>query len=409
MWLVEPVSVEDLERVHSTLLSPLAWDLGHIAAFEDLWLCQQAGGLEPLRGDLADVYDATLTPRSDRGELPYLNHADAVEYMVAVRERALEVLARSDLSDGAGRLTAHGFVWDMLVQHEHQHNETMLQTLMLAAPGVFSPRARPLPAPPPGQRGPDMVRVDGGPCLLGIDPEGFAYDNERPCHEVEVDSFELDRLPVTNRDFMEFIELGGYERPEWWCEAGWAWRQAEGVDLPHYWTADGDVRHFDRIAPVKPDLPVMHVSWYEADAYARSVGKRLPSEAEWEKASSWDEAEGRQRTYPWGDKAPGARHANLDQTSFGPARAGAFPAGVSPYGALGMVGDAWEWTASDFTGYPGFASFPYSEYSEIFFGNNYKVLRGGSWASRPSVARASFRNWDYPQRRQIFSGFRCAA
>jgi iron(II)-dependent oxidoreductase len=409
LWLVEPVSVEDLERVHSTLLSPLVWDLGHIAAFEDLWLCQQAGGLEPLRGDLADVYDATLTPRSDRGELAFLNHAEAVDYMIAVRERALEVLERSDLSDGAGRLTAHGFVWEMLVQHEHQHNETMLQTLMLAAPGVFSPRARPLPAPPPGQRGPDMVRVDGGPCRLGIDPEGFAYDNERPCHEVEVDSFELDRLPVTNRDFMEFIELGGYERPEWWCEAGWAWRQAEGVDLPHYWTPDGEVRHFDRTAPVEPGLPVMHVSWYEADAYARSVGKRLPSEAEWEKAASWDEAAGEQRTYPWGDKAPGARHANLDQTSFGPARAGAFPAGVSPYGALGMVGDAWEWTASDFTGYPGFASFPYSEYSEIFFGNNYKVLRGGSWASRPSVARASFRNWDYPQRRQIFSGFRCAA
>jgi iron(II)-dependent oxidoreductase len=113
----------------------------------------------------------------------------------------------------------------------------------------------------------------------------------------------------------------------------------------------------------------MHVSWYEADAFARSRSKRLPTEAEWEKAASWDEAAGRQRIHPWGDQAPGARHANLDQTAFAPARVGAYPAGASPYGALGMVGDAWEWTASDFTAYPGFSAFPYSEYSEIFFGS----------------------------------------
>ncbi|HEY2600656.1 MAG TPA: ergothioneine biosynthesis protein EgtB [Thermoleophilaceae bacterium] len=408
-FLVESLSVENLERVHSTLLSPLVWDLGHIAAFEDLWLCQQAGGLEPLRGDLADVYDATLTPRAERGDLPYLEHDEAVAYMAAVRERALDVLARSDLSDGAARLTAHGFVWDMIVQHEHQHNETMLQTLSLAAPGVFVPRARPLPTPPPGLRGPDMVRVDGGACLVGWDPEGFSYDNERPDHEVDVETFELDRLPVTNGDYMDFVEQGGYQRREWWSDEGWAWREAENVELPHYWTADGEARAFDRTAPLDPQRPVMHVSWYEADAYARSRGKRLPTEAEWEKAASWDETAGRQRTYPWGDEPPGPRHANLDQTAFRSARVGSFPAGASPYGALGMVGDTWEWTASDFSAYPGFSAFPYGEYSEIFFGSEYKVLRGGSWATRPSVARASFRNWDYPVRRQIFSGFRCAA
>ncbi len=409
LWLVETLSVEDIERVHSTLLSPLVWDLGHIAAFEDLWLCQQAGGLEPLRADLADVYDATLTPRSDRGDLPYLEHAEARDYMAEVRARALDVLDRSDLSEDAGRLTAHGFVWDMLAQHEHQHNETMLQTLMLAAPGVFSPSARPLPAPPPGQRRPDMVQVEGGACLLGVDPEGFAYDNEQPRHEVDVPTFELDRLPVTNADYMAFVEEGGYRRREWWSDEGWAWRQAENVELPHYWTADGEARAFDRTSPLDSQRPVMHVSWYEADAYARSRGKRLPTEAEWEKAASWDEAAGEQRVYPWGGEWPGVRRANLDQTAFGPARVGAYPAGASPYGALGMVGDAWEWTASDFTGYPGFSAFPYSEYSEIFFGSEYKVLRGGSWATRPSVVRASFRNWDYPVRRQIFSGIRCAA
>ena len=239
--------------------------------------------------------------------------------------------------------------------------------------------------------------------------DGFVYDNERPAHEADVPSFEIDRLPVTNADFLLFVGDGGYRRREWWNEAGWAWREAEGIDRPHYWTADGESRAFERIAPLDPDKPVMHVSWYEADAYARSLGKRLPTEAEWEKAASWDEAAGAQRLHPWGDDPPAARLANLDHTGFGPARAGAYPAGASPYGVLGMVGDAWEWTASDFSGYPGFEPFPYSEYSQIFFGGEYKVLRGGSWATRPSVARASFRNWDYPMRRQIFSGFRCAA
>jgi gamma-glutamyl hercynylcysteine S-oxide synthase len=409
LWLVESVSEADMERVHSTLLSPLVWDLGHIAAFEDLWLCQQAGGLPPLRPDLADVYDATLTPRAHRGDLPYLRQAEAREFMVAVRERALDVLNAADLSETANQLTRDGLVWDMLVQHEHQHNETMLQTLSLAAPGVYAPERRPLPASPPGQRGPDMVRIDGGPCVLGSSSDGFVYDNERPAHEVDVPTFEIDRLPVTNADFMLFVEGGGYRRRDWWSDEGWAWREAEGIELPHYWTADGEVRAFERTSPLEPDKPVMHVSWYEADAYARSRGKRLPTEAEWEKAASWDEASGEQRLLPWGHDPPGARLANLDHTAFGPARVGAFPAGASPYGVLGMVGDAWEWTASDFTGYPGFEPFPYREYSEIFFGSEYKVLRGGSWATRPSVARASFRNWDYPIRRQIFAGFRCAA
>jgi gamma-glutamyl hercynylcysteine S-oxide synthase len=409
LWLMAPVSVENLERVHSTLLSPLVWDLGHIAAFEDLWLCQQAGGLEPLRPDLSDVYDATLTPRADRGELAYLEHAEALDYMVAVRERALRVLEQADLSADADRLTAHGFVWDMLVQHEHQHNETMLQTLSLAAPGVFVPQARPLPAPPPGLRGPDMVRVEGGPCVVGYEPLGFSYDNERPRHEVDLPTFEIDRLPVTNGEYMDFVEDGGYTRRELWSDEGWVWREQEGIERPLYWTADGEVRAFDRTTPLDRQLPVMSVSWHEADAYSRWAGKRLPSEAEWGKAASWDEAAGAQRAHPWGDEPATSRRANLDQTGFGPARVGAYPAGASPYGALGMLGDAWEWTASDFTAYPGFTAYPYSEYSEIFFGPDYKVLKGGSWATRPSVARGSFRNWDYPVRRQIFSGFRCAA
>jgi iron(II)-dependent oxidoreductase len=406
--LVGPIREEDMDRVHDTLMSPLDWDLGHIAAFEDLWLCQRAARLPALRPDLAEVYDATETPRVGRGDLPYLRVADARSFMDEVRERALGVLDAADLSPSAGRLTAGGFVWHMLIAHEQQHNETMLQTLRLAEPGVYRPPvARELPAEGSPLR--DTVHVPGGAFLMGDGGEAFAYDNERPRHEVDVQAFEIDRVPVTNADYMEFVEDGGYRRREWWSDEGWAWRTEEGIERPMYWTEDGRERSFDRVDELRPDVPVMHVSFHEAEAYARSRGKRLPTEAEWEKAATWGPGVDEPRRYPWGADTPTHRHANLDQLGFGPAPAGAYPEGASAYGVLGMIGDAWEWTASDFAAYPGFEAFPYREYSEIFFGPDYKVLRGGSWATRPNTIRSTFRNWDYPQRRQIFCGFRCAA
>lgn len=405
--LVEPVAQDDLDRVHSPLMSPLAWDLGHIAAFEDLWLCVRAGGLEPLRPDLMEVYDAGETPRAGRGDIPYLRRDDALEYMGRVRERALTVLARADLSPGSDRLNANGFVWDLLVQHEHQHNETMLQTLQLAEPGVFAPEAvpgsrtadsgpvadrpaaavapaaaardeRPPTAPPAGR---DTVAVARGAFEVGDAGAGFAYDNERPRHVVEVGAFAIDRAPVTNAAYAEFVADGGYERRELWTDAGWSWRESERAERPLYWTDDGRERRFDRVEPLDGEVPVMHVSWFEADAYARWAGGRLPTEAEWEAAATRLDGDG--------------RRGKLDQLDFGPGPAGPF------------VGDCWEWTASEFAGYPGFRAFPYPEYSEVFFDAGYRVLRGASWATRPSVARATFRNWDHPQRRQIFAGFRC--
>jgi gamma-glutamyl hercynylcysteine S-oxide synthase len=394
--LVENVSDEDLDRVHDPLMSPLVWDLGHIAAFEDLWLAQRTGGMKPLRPDLAVVYDAAETPRADRGDVPYLRRSEALEYMADTRARSLEVL---------DRVARVGPVWEMVVQHEHQHNETMLQTLQLAEPGVYSPERRPLPS---REAASGTVRIDAGAFPLGEPDAEFAYDNERPQHMVHVPAFEIDRTPVTNGAYLDFVEDGGYRRRELWTDEGWAWRETNAIERPLYWTDDGRVRRFERIEPLDPELPVMHVSWYEADAYARWRGARLPTEAEWEKAASWDEAAGEKRRFPWGDDAPDESVANLDQLGFDAAPAGAYPDGASPYGVLGMTGDCWEWTASDFVAYPGFRAWPYREYSEVFFGGPYKVLRGGSWATRPSVARTTFRNWDYPQRRQLFAGFRCA-
>jgi iron(II)-dependent oxidoreductase len=412
LMLVESLSESALNRVHDPLLSPIVWDLGHIATFEDLWLAQNAFGVPPLREGLGRVYDPFTAPRSERGGLPYLRTSECIDYMRSVRERVLELLDSADLSPGARPLLADGFVYEMVLRHEQQHSETILQALQTIADGEYEPpRARDV-ATTKVTRPTDMVLVPEGSFELGVEEavvDGrFAYDNERPRHAVDLDAFLIDPTPVTNGDFIEFIEEGGYDRSELWSEDGLRWLE-RGRRLPRYWQRDGgsfSVRSFDRIEPVDPGLPLCHVSWYEADAFARYAGKRLPTEEEWEKAASWDGHA--KRAYPWGDSRPTEELANLDQLAFGPASAGAHPAGASPWGAVQMVGDVWEWTASGFAGYPGFEAFPYREYSEEFFGGPYRVLRGGAWATQPDAVTNTFRNWDYPERRQIFAGLRCA-
>ncbi len=218
--------------------------------------------------------------------------------------------------------------------------------------------------------------------------------------------------PVTNADYWEFVEDGGYRREELWSSAGWKWARSENIQAPKYWYQSEPhswwTECFGFDEPLRPSAPVVHVCWYEADAYARYRGKRLPTEAEWEKAASWDPENGLKRLFPWVDEAPTPERANLDQLAFRTSDVGAYPAGASAYDVLDMIGNVWEWTASNFHAYPGFESFPYREYSEIFFGPDYKVLRGGSWATRPIAVRNTFRNWDYPIRRQLFAGFRLA-
>jgi gamma-glutamyl hercynylcysteine S-oxide synthase len=408
--LVAPFSDAELERVQSTLMSPLVWDLGHIAAFEDLWIVHRHGGRPLLHEELADVYDAFETPRAGRGDLPFLPAPAAREYLAEVRERALDVLAW----DGSG----DGVIVELIVRHEQQHTETMLQTIQLAeleglhldcrvarGNGTLRDTSR-----RPGLSGLEMIEIPGGECTIGTSAAGFAYDNERPRHRTDVRGYLIGRTPITNASYLTFVEGGGYERREWWSDEGWSWKEDYDITRPQSWTAD--LRSEWRLTgsqPLDPDRPVVHVSWFEADAFARAHAGRLPTELEWEKAATWDQERQTARPYPWGDHPPvPGIHANLDQRAGGPRVAGSLPAGASPYGVLGMIGDVWEWTASDFSAYPGFRAFPYREYSEVFFGSHYKVLRGGSWATRPRVASATFRNWDFPQRRQIFSGFRIA-
>jgi iron(II)-dependent oxidoreductase len=407
--LVAAVSEADLERVHSPLMSPLAWDLGHIAAFEDLWLVHRHGGRTLLREALADVYDAFETPRAGRGELPFLGPQEAREYLTEVRERALEVISTGGIGDGA--------IAELVLRHEQQHNETMLQTLQLAhlegsEAGTRSAESR-------GNRQVSasgnrqisaMIEIPAGECTLGAAPDRFAYDNERPRHRSDVRAYLIGRTPITNATYLTFVEGGGYERREWWSDEGWSWKEDYDITRPQGWTPDlASEWRLAKLEPLHPDRPVVHISWFEADAFARAHDGRLPSEAEWEKAATWDQEQGRALAQPWGDRpAEPGRHANLDQLAGGPVPVGSHPEGASPYGCLDMIGGVWEWTADPFRGYPGFTPYPYREYSEVFFGPDYRVLRGGSWATRPRVSTPSFRNWDLPQRRQIFSGLRLA-
>ena len=388
-------------------MSPLVWDLAHVGNYEELWLLREVAGAPAIDAALDDMYDAFRHPRPNRPALPLLGPVEARRYIADVRGRVLDTLEGVDL-DGPDRpLLAGGFVYGMVVQHEHQHDETMLATLQLMGEPGYRPLA---PAPPSGWPVSGEITVPAGPFVMGTDDEAWAYDNERPAHVVDLPAFRIDAAPVTNAEYVEFIAAGGYHEPRWWTDDGWAWRQKAGLEAPEFWRAEGGGRwsrlRFGWREDVPLDEPVQHVCWYEADAYTRWAGKRLPTEAEWEKAASWS-PEGVKQRWPWGDAGVEGR-ANLGGAQFRPAPVGAYPAGVSAYGCHQMIGDVWEWTSSDFGPYPGFATFPYREYSEVFFGSGYKVLRGGSWAASPLAVRTTFRNWDYPIRRQIFAGFRGA-
>jgi iron(II)-dependent oxidoreductase len=317
-----------------------------------------------------------------------------------VRGRVLDLLERTP--------EENLFTAAMVVQHEEQHDETMLATLQLrqGPPVLLQRRSLPL-----GRRvEPDRVFVAGGPFTLGVDAaaEPCSLDNERPAHTVDVAPFWIGRTPVSNRRWREFIGDGGYDRQELWSQRGWAHRIAAGLERPKFWSTDGTRRRFGVEEEVPPDEPVQHICYFEAEAFASWSGGRLPTETEWEKACAWDPVTGTRRTWPWGSAPPTDELANLSGAGLRPAPVGAYPGGASAYGAEQMIGDVWEWTSSDFAPWPGFTPMIYRDYSQPFFGGDYKVLRGGSWAVARSAIRPSFRNWDHPIRRQIFTGVRLA-
>jgi len=387
---------------HDPLMSPLVWDLAHVGQQEELWLLR---GGDPRRPGLLDpevdsLYDAFRHPRAERPSLPLLPPVAARAYDYEVRGRVLDLLERTPDEDL--------FTAGMVVQHEEQHDETMYATLQLRqGPPVLLARRR---LPVGRSVDPRRVFVAGGPFTLGVDSstEPFSLDNERPAHTVDVAPFWIGRTPVSSGEWQGFIADGGYDRRDLWSPRGWVHRVEAGLTRPKFWTAEGTRRRFGVEEEVPPDEPVQHISYFEAEAFATWSGGRLPTEMEWEKACAWDPATGTRRTWPWGSALPTDELANLGGLGLRPAPIGAYPQGASAYGAEQMIGDVWEWTSSDFGPWPGFTPMIYRDYSQPFFGGDYKVLRGGSWAVAPSTIRPSFRNWDYPIRRQIFTGLRLA-
>ncbi len=446
--LLDPLDDDAMHRSHSRIMSPLVWDMGHIGNFEELWLLRALGDSSLHDPDLDRIYNPFDNPRWVRADLPLLRRPEATAYLTEIRQRVLHGLAHSDL-DPDQPLLADGFVHLMVLQHEAQHQETMLQALDLRGDthgadaeevaDAEDPRLQLyLPATARSTRTGSTrtgstrtvddlrtVVVPGGTFAMGApDPAELspdappavreaavaAYDNERPRHEVHVEGFAIDVYPVTARRFAAFIADGGYTDDRWWSPRGLEWRAQTGHVAPQGWLPAGDggwrIRRFNRVDALDPRELVEHVTFFEAEAFAAWAGGRLPTEAQWEKAAAHDPATGTSRPYPWGTEPPTTARANVDRALWGPSLAGAYPQGASAHGVEHLLGDSYEWTTSDFKPYAGYRTFPYPEYSEVFFGGDWKVLRGASWATRGVVARSTFRNWDHPYRRQIFSGIR---
>ena len=395
----------ELTSQHSPLMSPLVWDLAHIGQQEDLWLLR--GGNAAAQGVLScrieKLYDAFEHPRATRVGLPLLSPAEARGFLSDVRGRVLDGLGRVD-ETAPDQL----FPYAMVEQHEQQHVETMLATHQLRTgapllgPGSELPAGRLVPA--------GSVLVPAGPFTLGVDleDEPWSLDNERPAHTVDLPPFRIARTPVSNGEWQAFVAAGGYDQRQWWSERGWQHRVDAGLERPLSWSADGSRRRFGHVEEIPADEPVQHVCYFEAEAYAAWAGARLPTEQEWEKAATWDPVARRRRRWPWGDSAWTPELANLGGDALRPAPVGAYEAGASAVGAEQMIGDVWEWTSSGFEPWSGFERMLYADYSAPFFGGDYRVLRGGSWAVGSDSIRPSFRNWDLPIRRQIFSGLRLA-
>jgi iron(II)-dependent oxidoreductase len=421
--LVEPLADDLLARQARDFMSPLAWDLGHIANFEQLWLVDAVEGRSEAK--LEDRYDALETPRAERGDLALPSKAEARAGLEVVRADALDLLQGADLAS-RDPLLRDGYVYRMVMQHEGQHQETMLQALDIpaedwsAAAGVYgderlqregdAEQAHPVDDE-------SRVVVPAGSFLMGTDDRTRAYDNERGRHAVDVDSFEMDRYPVTNRRWLQFVEDGGYGRAALWSAQGRAWQTASGTESPQGWARGDDgwrVGRFGRFGLLRLDEPVQHVSYWEAEAFARWCSGRLPTEHEWEKAAAWGADATAARLYPWGERRPADVVALIDleaaaeRRSWGPTAVGTRPALASRYGVEDMLGSVYQWTCSEFRPYPGFEPFPYAEYSEVFFGDSYRVLRGSSFAAHELLWRNTYRNWDLPHRRQVFSGVRVA-
>jgi iron(II)-dependent oxidoreductase len=393
------------------ILNPPLWEIGHLGWFQERWCLRYAGDSVPLAPSMlphADrLYDSSEVAHDTRWDLPLPGLEDTLVYLSTVLERVI-----GHLSERVESKAAHDIAYfaQLCALHEEMHCEAFSytrQTLAYAAPP--SAKARYRAAAP--ERAARDVAIAGGEFLMGASSGGgFVFDNEKWAHSAMVAPFRMARTCVTNSEFAAFVEDQGYRRRELWTPEAWAWREAHAADHPVYWRKYAGrwyERRYDAWQPLAGDVAIVHVNWYEAGAYCRWAGRRLPSEAEWEYAAAVA-PDGRKRRFPWGDEEANGARANLYPNSDGPVDVEAYPAGDSAWGCRQMIGNVWEWTADAFQPYPGFVADPYKEYSQPWFGNH-KVLRGGCFATRATLIHNTWRNFYTPDRRDVYAGFRTGA
>jgi iron(II)-dependent oxidoreductase len=414
--LVDDLNDEQLIGPRLKIVNPLRWEIGHLAWFQEFWLLRHLAKQPAILKHGDELYDSARVGHDTRWDLPLLGRDATMTYMSQVLERVIEQAA-----SGSGNLTDaqsydQEYFLNLVLLHEQMHDEAITytrQTLSYPPPTISIAKVDVAEA----THLTGDAEIAGRTFLLGSASEApFVFDNEQPAHEVEIGPFAISRTAVSSGEFKHFVEDTGYERSELWTPAGWQWRTSVGAAHPVYWRREGNGwlrRNFDEWIVLDERLPVIHINWYEADAYCRWAGRRLPTEPEWEMAASAepDPEEGlttRKRTFPWGDDAPTRERANLDWRAMGCIPVDALPAGDSAFGCRQMIGNVWEWTASDFNPYPGFVAGPYKEYSAPWFGDH-KVLRGGCWVTRSRLISNTYRNFYPPDRRDVWAGFRTCA
>lgn len=414
--LIADLADEQLTVPKMEIVNPFLWEFGHTAFFYDVFLLRVLGAEEFLLPGAENLYDSFKVDHDDRWDLPLPSRQETLAYKQRVLDRVLDRLD-SKQPDGA-----ETYLYLLSVLHEDMHGEAftyMRQTLEYPRPPLDRGCADAAAGAAGGGPLPGDVEIPGGTFQLGATRDApFVFDNEKWAHPVEVPAFTIARAAVTNAEFAEFVADRGYLRRELWSHQGWVWRVKAGATHPIYWQrgADGWLRrHFDQLVPLEFHAPVVHVNWFEAEAYCNWAGRRLPAEAEWEMAASAEPSvdgksiTGRKRRYPWGDEAPTPGHANLDSRHAGCIDVGALAAGDSASGCRQMLGNVWEWTASAFYPFPGYiVDTPYKEYSAPWFGYR-KVLKGGAWATRSRLISNTYRNFFQPYRRDVFAGFRTCA
>ena len=440
--LVSDLDDQQMIGPRLSTVNPPLWEIGHIAWTQEFWLLRHLRKQKPLLEGADALYNSTDVVHETRWELRLPSREKTLQYMDAVLHRVIERLD-SRYPDGE-ELYFHRLV----LFHEDMHDEAMAytrQTLGYPPPKFKKTTEEKRLSESPVGPLPGDVEIPEGTFALGATPDfPFVFDNEKWAHPVPVKPFRIARAPVTNGEYAAFVEDGGYEKRQFWSEEGWRWVETGGapqleqsfakfwtgtgkqpsdppsptgkISHPVYWKREANGRWlqrvFDQYFSLREYLPVIHVNWYEAEAYCRWAGRRLPTEAEWEVAACAEPDVGgissRKRRFPWGDDPPGADRANLDWRSMGCVEVNALPAGDSAFGCRQMIGNVWEWTASDFLPYPGFVIDPYREYSQPWFGTH-KVLRGGCWTTRSRLIRNTWRNFYTPDRRDVWAGFRTCA